>query len=108
MFLWWDLIFFTSNDLLSVVNQECREEQCNQARVNCMNDRVSFSKENASQDTKNEKNPTCSKQVHPHASEVNLGLERKQSQSQAQESCNSHGHKDPVDIMVDRNTGYPN
>ena len=41
-------------------------------------------------------------------SEVNLGLERKQSQSQTQKSCNSHGHKDPVDIMVDRNTGYPN
>ena len=38
-----------------------------------------------------------------NSSEVNLGLEREEGQSQAKSSCYANGHQHPVDIMVDGN-----
>ena len=42
-----------------------------------------------------------------HTCKINLGLEREQSQSQAERSRDTNGHEDPIDIIVDGNTGDP-
>ena len=60
-----NLVLFATHDLLRVVDQLHREEQCNQGWVDRVDDWVVSGKENDGQDTENEKNPGAGEQVHP-------------------------------------------
>ena len=64
MFLWGNLVLFSSHDLLSVIYQVDREEESNQGRVNCVHYWIVAGKEYNGQNTKDEEDPSSRKQVN--------------------------------------------